>query len=360
MTGRIHDRYLLKLFLRIFFYSVLAFAVIYITVDVFEEIDNFIDHSAGVFLVAKYYFFSLPFILTYIVPLSLLLATIFSMGILGRRNEITAFVASGISLVRVAAPILITAALVSLGSTFFNDTVVSKANIRHKDIMRYEIENGTRSNPMLKENLHYLGDNGYVYLATRYNHRTQSLHEVVVQRFDGSTLVRRVDAKRAVWNGEDWVFYQGFDRVFDGDNESVASFDQLIVPELKEPPELFAKEEVDEENMTAKELWEYVKRVRHSGGNVERYLTDFYFKFSYPLAGAIFVLLGIALASGKRKQSMAAGFGWSLLTAFVYYGVLRVGQTLGYNGVLPPFLAAQLGNIIFLFVGFGLITRANQ
>ena len=213
---------------------------------------------------------------------------------------------------------------------------------------------------MLKENLHYLGRNGYVYLATRYNHRTQSLHEVVVQRFDGSTLVRRVDARRAAFNGEAWVFYQGFDRRFDDDEESVASFDELIIPELTERPELFAKEEVDEENMTAQELWEYAKRVKKSGGDVERYVTDFYFKFSYPLAGVIFVLVGIALASGKRKQSMATGFGWRLLIAFVYYGVLRVGQTLGYNGVLPPFLAAQLGNIIFLFVGFGLVTRANR
>ena len=360
MQLRIHDRYLLKQYIRILFFSILAFVVIYVTVDVFEEIDNFIDHEASIFTVAKYYLFSLPFILTYIIPLSLLLAAIFSMGILGRRNEITAFVASGISLTRVAAPILVTAGLVSLGSVTFNDIVVSKANIKHKEIMHVEIEGNTPSNPMLKDNLHYLGENGYVYLATRYNHRTQSLHEVVVQGFSGSTLVRRLDAKRASWNGEAWVFYQGYDRHFNGEEENVKSFDEFIIPELKERPELFTKEEVDEENMTAEELWAYVKRVRNSGGDIERYLTDFYFKFSYPLAGVIFVVLGIALASGKRKQSMASGFGWSLLIAFVYYGVLRVGQTLGYNGVLPPFLAAQLGNIIFLFVGFGLITRANK
>ena len=60
---------------------------------------------------------------------------------------------------------------------------------------------------------------------------SSTFSEVVVQRFDGSTLVRRVDARRAAFNGEAWVFYQGFDRRFDDDEESVASFDELIIPE---------------------------------------------------------------------------------------------------------------------------------
>jgi lipopolysaccharide export LptBFGC system permease protein LptF len=44
----------------------------------------------------------------------------------------------------------------------------------------------------------------------------------------------------------------------------------------------------------------------------------------------------------------------------MYYGVLRVGQTLGYNGVIPPLLAAQAGNIIFLVIGLVLLVRANR
>jgi lipopolysaccharide export system permease protein len=46
--------------------------------------------------------------------------------------------------------------------------------------------------------------------------------------------------------------------------------------------------------------------------------------------------------------------------AFVYYAFLRVGQTLGHNGVLPPALAAQLGNIVFLIVGILMLKRASR
>ncbi|MEJ2721654.1 MAG: LPS export ABC transporter permease LptG [bacterium] len=360
MTVRIHDRYLLKQFIKIFFFSVLTFTIIYITIDVFEEIDNFIDHNAAIHTIGVYYLFSIPFILTYIIPVSLLLGAIFSMGIMARRNEITALVASGLSLARISAPILITALAVSAASVGFNDYVVTKANRMSNDIKRYDIEGRPRSDPRLKENFHFLGENGFVYLARRYNDDTKTLYDVVVQQFDKNTLLRRVDAKKAMWKNDRWVFQSGFDRVFDADIEQVRAFDRLEIPELQESPDQFAKEEIDQENMNFTELRSYIDKVRRSGGGVEKYLTDLYFKFSYPLAGSIFVLLGVALSSAKRKQSIATGFGLTLLISFLYYGVLRVGQTLGYNGVLPPPLAAELGNLIFLVVGVILITRANR
>ena len=140
MRPRIHDRYLLRQFIRILIYSIAAFTVIYITVDVFEEIDNFIDHEAQLGHIALYYVYSLPFILTYIIPVSLLLGSVFSMGVMARRNELTALIASGVSLVRVAAPIITVAVLMSIASAWFNDVVVADANQHRDDIMEYEIE----------------------------------------------------------------------------------------------------------------------------------------------------------------------------------------------------------------------------
>ena len=360
MGIRLHDRYLLRQFIRIFLFSVLAFTLIYITINVFEEIDNFIDHNAKLAHIVLFYVYTVPFILTYIIPVSLLLGAIFSMGVLARRNEITALVASGVSLVRIAAPIFVAAIIVSVFSTWFNDRVVTQASRLGKDIKNHEIEGKPRSDPSLKENFHYLGEAGSVYLARRYNDITKTLHDVVLQQFDGNTLVRRVDAKSAKWLDGQWVFASGFERVFEGDTERVRAFDELAAPELAERPEDFAKTEVEEENMNFEELKSHIDKVRRSGGTVEKYLTDLYFKFSYPLAGSIFVLLGVALSSAKRKQSIATGFGLTLLIAFVYYGVLRVGQTLGYTGFLPPFIGAELGNIIFFALGVILLGRANR
>jgi lipopolysaccharide export system permease protein len=291
---------------------------------------------------------------------SLLLGTVFSMGIMARRNELTALIASGVSLVRVAAPILVVSILVSLFSAWFNDVVVANANRMKDDIMRYDIEKHTRADPEVKENFRYLGERGFVYLASTYDDRTKSLYDVVVQQFDRNTLLYRIDAKEAAWEDSTWVFYNGFKRTFGEGGEQVERFEAHSVPEMRETPDDFSKEEIDRENMKYAELKRYVEKVRRSGGTVEKYLVDLYFKFSFPLAGSIFVLIGIAFASGKRKQSIASGFGVTLVVSFMYYGVLRVGQTLGHNGVVPPLFAAQLGNVIFLVIGLALLVRANR
>ncbi|MFQ5511747.1 MAG: LPS export ABC transporter permease LptG [Candidatus Krumholzibacteriia bacterium] len=360
MTSRIHDRYLFRQFVRIFLISVLSFTVIYITIDTFEEIDNFIDHDASIVNIVRYYIYSVPFMLTYIIPVSMLLGTIFSVGIMARRNELTAFIASGVSLMRIARPIFVVAVLVTVTTVFFNDLVVTNATRRRKEIKQHDIEGRARSNPFLRENFRYLGENGYVYLAARYNHETRTLFEVVLQQFDGNTLTRRIDARTAKWINGQWVFHSGFERVFESRSETVHAFTRLAMPDIRETPDNFVEKELDPENMNLRELAAYIKKVRKSGGNVERLLTDLYGKFSYPVAGSIFALIGIAFAAGKRKQSIATGFGLTLLISFIYYGVLQVGQTLGYNGRVPPLLAAELGNLLFLIIGTGLLVRANQ
>jgi lipopolysaccharide export system permease protein len=360
MLPRIHDRYLLIRFLKIFAYSVAAFVLVYITVNIFEEIDNFIDHEATIKEIARYYFYSVPFVLTYVVPVSLLLATVFAMGVMGRRNELTALLASGVSIRRVALPLFILALLVSIGSIFFNDSVVSRANRAKSDIKRHDIEGRERVDPDLKTDFTYLGANGFVYLAQTYSHANRALFDVIVQQYDDNTLLRRIDARNARWLNGRWVFVNGYERTFDGREESVERFDSLMVPEITETPDDFAEEEIDQEDMTYRELSRYVQRVERSGGNAEQYKVDLAFKFSGPFAGFIFVLIGVALSAGKRKPSIATGFGLTLMVSFVYYAVLRVGQTLGHNGVMPPVFAAQFGNIIFLMIGLLMLKRVDR
>lgn len=360
MLPRIHDRYLLRSFLRVFAFAVVAFVIIYITVNIFEEIDNFIDHDARLFDIAQYYIYSLPFVLTYVVPVSLLLGTVFAMGVLARRNELTALLASGVSLARVARPIFVVSILVALFSIYFNDHIVSRANRRKADVMRHEIEGRPRPSSDIKTDFRYLGEKGFVYLAGTYDHTTTTLYDVVVQQFENDAVVRRIDAKTASWKGNRWLFAGGYVRTFGAAGENVAAFDTLTIREMRETPDDFAEEEVDEENMNLVELRRFIDKVQRSGGGVEQYMVDLYFKFSFPFAGAIFVLIGVALASGKRKPSIATGFGLTLVVSFMYYAVLRVGQTLGHNGVLPPLLAAQAGNILFLVIGLVMLRRADR
>jgi lipopolysaccharide export system permease protein len=357
---RIHDRYLLRLFLRGLVLGLLVFAVIFIIVDVFEKIDDFLDHDAKLVNVAEFYLYQLPYILLMVLPVAGLLATIFTLGQLTRNSEVTALLSAGQSLLRISAPILVVALLLSLLSLYMSETWVPRANERHDYVERVKIKKQKEDNEMTRRNFHYLCEGGRIVLARKYEVGLETFFDVVVQEFDGNTLVRRIDAKQARWDGRNWVFWNGSIRTFSGDSEYMTPFRDLKIEEIEETPEDFASIEPDPEQMNFLQLLEFVRKVKSSGGEVDKLLVELHLKLSFPFSNFIIVMLGIGLTSGKRRPSLATGFGLTLGVSFAYYGMIRVGQALGHSGAVSPILAAWMGNLLFLAVGIVLLARANR
>lgn len=358
---RIHDRYILTGFLRNVLIGLVAFTVIYVTVDVTEETDNFIDHNAELGTIASYYLFKIPWILILVLPVSVLLATIFTLGKLARDNELTAFITSGTPFIRIAAPLITAAFLISLLSILFGEKIIPGTNRRSDDIMLVEIEKKkARTSYRFKNNLHYQGEGNRIYYADKYDLQLSVLMGVVVQEYEDSKLRRRIDAQKAFWDGAKWVFMKGAVREFLESGERITTFEREPMPELPERPEDLAKEEIEPEEMNYSELKEYIEKVRRGGGPVDKYLVDLYVKFSFPFTSLIFAVIGAALSSARRKPSMATGFGLTLFISFTYYGILRIGQALGHSGVIQPLLGAWMGNIVFFAVGGVLLYRANK
>jgi lipopolysaccharide export LptBFGC system permease protein LptF len=54
------------------------------------------------------------------------------------------------------------------------------------------------------------------------------------------------------------------------------------------------------------------------------------------------------------------GFAISLVISFVFYGLIRAGQSLGQNHKLPPLLAASFAGIIFGLIGLVLLVKAKK
>lgn len=358
---KIHDRYVLGGFWRNFVLGIVAFVVIYVTVDVNEKIDDFYDNKATIGEIGWFYLYQIPWIIVLVLPVSALLSTVFTLGRMARENELTAFVASGTSLVRVSRPILLSALAISLGAMVFGEFVVPFTNRRAERIMAVEIKGRKEKDSYrYRTNLHYQGEGNRTWYAERHDVNVGVLIGVTIHQYDGPRLLRRTDAKKAYWDGARWVFMDGAVREFRDGEETVAPFDRLELPDLPERPEDIAKEEIVPEEMNFLELRRYIARIRRGGGEVDPYLVDLYFKFSFPFTNLIFAVLGVALSSAKRRPSMAAGFGMTLLISFTYYGILRVGQSLGHSGVMEPLLGAWLGNAVFVVIGAALLYRANR
>src|SRR5437870_6171624 len=113
---QILDVYVIRDWLFYLAVMVLAFMGIYIIFDFFQLLGDMVRNHTGVVVVLNYYRFLIPQILFFpVVPLSVLVATLASFGLLARTNQITAIKAAGISLYRSSMPVLVAAALLKIG-----------------------------------------------------------------------------------------------------------------------------------------------------------------------------------------------------------------------------------------------------
>lgn len=357
---RILDRYVLREFVVFTSMGLSALVVIWLVVDIFEKLDTFIDHSAALKHVLLYYAYGLPMVLILVLPTSLLLGCLLALGHLTKSKEIVAMRSAGLSLMRIYTSILFFSIAISVVSFGLGGFAAPHSTSRKQDVWDYEIMNRVRPTVLQRSNVHYLGKAGRVYLIKTYDVKAKKMRDVVVQDFSGGTLVRRIDARQCVWEGDKWLFTAGYVRTFGSEGEEAESFAARSFPEITEVPDDFAKMERTTEEMNILQFARYTKRVAQSGGNTQKLNVEFHTKMAFPFANLIVVLIGASLAGAVHRGGIAIGSGLALTISFLYYGFIRAGEALGNSGTLPAPLAAWIGNAFFLTLGLVLLKRAQR
>jgi lipopolysaccharide export system permease protein len=354
---RIHDRYLARSFAFSLAVALVAFIAIFLVVDLFEKIDTYIDRRATVDAVLRYSALKIPQIVLLVLPVAMLLACLFGVGGIARRNEILPLANAGLSSNRILLPVFLLGLLASGLALAAGEMLLPRANEHLNRVWRERIQRESTSHTDLRTNVHYLGERGRLFLIGRYDARRQAMTDVVIQTFADNTLVERVDARTATWAGSRWVFRDGFLRRFGGGREEASPFDEMTIPALHETPDDFAVPAKEPEEMSLRELRRYVRKSVASGGSAIKEEVQMHLKVSFPVSNLIVVLLGASIAARRRRSGLALSFAVAVGVSFLYYGTIRVGETLGTNDTLPPLFAAWLGNIAFGAAAVGVLMR---
>ena len=357
---RILDRYVLREQLLSLLAALLFFVSVFIIVDVFEKMDNFLDNRVSFGVILTYYAVSIPGIVIQVLPMAMLLSCLLALGQIGRTNELTAMRAAGIGSGRIALPLWGMALLISAGVFVVNEVVLPPLNARRVELYRGAIKRQAVEGAAMRTNLAYLGRDGRTFLIRVYNVHAREMSEVVIQEISKNTLTGRIDAQSARWQNGKWVFRNGFTRRFDKEGEHAAQFEELVIPGLQETPDDFAKAEEDPHALSYWELQDYIERLHQSGSRVQKHVVELYLKVAFPLTNLIVVVIGTALALRVRRGGLAISFGLSIFISFIYYAFIRTGQALGHNGSIPPFLAAWMGNFVFGALAVELFRRARR
>jgi lipopolysaccharide export system permease protein len=354
MIPRILYGYLLREFLKVFAATLAGLLVVCLVGDAAERLNEFIDASAPVRLILLFYLYQIPYYLIYILPATSLIATLFTLGQLGRHNELTAMLSSGVSLGRIFAPLFVAIFLVSAASFFIDEAVVPAANDRKTDIIEYQISRRARPGVEIRQGMDYQGELGRRWVAALLNFRTSTLDQVKLLQFSGPPekpkVEFRVDAERAHWRADSgWVFLDGTLREFtgQGQREWAIRFVSLNMPRLTEKPQDFMIETKDAQQMNYRELQASIERKRRNGIQITRDEVELWLKISMPLSSFIIVLFGAPLAVYRRNLGPGIGMALGLVVYMVFMGSFLVTRTMGYNGMISPFAAAWTSNLVF-------------
>ena len=358
------DRYIVRQFLVTMLFALVAVLIVFIVIDVMEKLDNFVDRQATWAVILQYYLYFMPEIIKLIIPVAILLASLFVTARMSTQNELGAMKSGGISLYRTMVPFVAVAILISAASIYFNGWIVPQANKAKFTIERVylhkDIVSASGANIFVQDSPTRIIAMGY------FDDSRNIASRVSMQDFsplDHTKMVERVDAITMQWDttARMWIFTNGVRRWFDErGNERMESFGTEAAGLLRFTPDDLRKKAEKPDEMDYYTLREFIANQQRAGQDVSRWQVDFYSKVSFPFASVIVVLFGVPFASVKRRGGVGVQLGISLLVCFIYLIFMKVSQVFGYNGDVHPLLTAWLANIIFLAAASWVIVRVQK
>lgn len=366
---KILDKYILSHFIRNFLFGIFCFIIIFILVDMFENLDKFIDKGLNFPLIVTYYIYFIPEILKLLIPVGMLLATLFTVSKFGKYSELTAINAAGISTMRFSIPMLVFGVIVTIFSLYFNGWVVPRSNSAKFNFERKYLDKNKIAGVI--QNLHVQDSENSIITISIYNEKEKSGRNASIQIFNNinnSILDSRYDINNMKWDSlqSDWMLLGVTKRIFDStSSENFEYFDTLYttnLPGIKKiylSPVQITNKQLKPDELLLEDQKALIESLEESGQNVSKVKVDYYSKISFPFASIIIILFGLSISVSNRKSGAALQFGFSILIAFVYLGFIKVSQTLGYNGEINPILTAWLANILFLLLAIINLLRKN-
>ncbi len=350
LTLGVLDRYLLRQCLGFFFLVLIAVSALWIAVNLSENLEDIRRNSVPLVVVVSYYGFSLPQILHDMLPLAFLIAFLATATVLERHNETTAFKAAGISLSRVALPLLLLGLLTGVGLFLMDDQVTQRAE-RSKQQLEDVIKGRkvARSYRATDRPFVFLPDGRTLVNFLEFDPDTNTLIRPSVFVFDARFNLRaRYMAKRATFAKGRWVAEGAWSRTFMADSmpKFVRDTGPVDLP-LTVTPDYFGREYRRPEQMSIAELENYIATMRAAGYRVDRLVVQLHQKLAYPLSVVLLAWLSLPFAFRAGRRGAIGGVALALVLGMAYFGLMVFVTRLGEAAILPPALASWTPTVVF-------------
>ncbi len=355
------DRYLLREYVKFLGVGLAICAVLFVVVDLLQTLDRFLRVKPSLVYILLHFVYRLPGALYDGLPIVVLMATVFLFLSLTRAHELDALKAAGVSLYRVSVPVLLFAALLSLGAGLFQETALPVINAWADEVDRVKIRGSLPRHLQKRNQLWYRSSETRFWRMELLDPVDRSIDGLLVLEVDANfQLVSRLDARKARFTTAGWDLSGGFVRqVVTGSKMESRAFDRLTI-RMPEHIEDFTNVQKSPSIMSFRELRAYVVKLQETGHRAGKYIVELYSKLSFPLIHLIMALVAIPFALiSPRSGGRALGIAIAILISVGYWLVHYMALAFAKADLLPPFLAAWTANIVFAGLGTALFLRAR-
>ncbi len=355
---RLLDRYVIRNFLQAYLYCIAGFISIWLIFDISDNISTLLDERVGLVLAVQYYITQIPQVFIILLPVSLLLALLFSLGRMSRANEIVSMLTAGVSIPRVLLP-LIGMGLLTVGAAMaLNYSLAPHAELARKTFFS---ETRSHSESLIEGQIFRNRSDARTWFIQNFRLASSTFNNVqVLQQDEHDNIVTNYLAKRAFYHPETktWELEQIKVVHYDPAGNII---DAQIYPSLKidnwsETPFRLGSANVRAEFLSLPELREYLRfNSDFPATLLAPFRTHFQYRLALPWTCLVVVCIAAPLGIGYSRRGILSSVAAAVILVFSMNFLTHFFLALGEGDRIVPWVAAWTPNLLFAAIGLYLL-----
>lgn len=364
-------RYLLRSFLLPFTYLVIGLLAIWLLADLANYLNDFIEAKVPLRGITMLYWRQLPFVLVLIVPVSVMLALLYSVIRLSQANELQAMSGSGVSYARILLPFVVVGLLATATVGILNYQLAPEAE-GAKGRLVAELTGSRDGDGKLKvDKFEYATGHLYAnrrdarlwYVQRLSKRASEPFRGVQVTQQDAAgNVIAKFDAPSALYDATSRTWKLERPRIvrFNEGGELIGERfpPEEIVRDWSETPAQIAAATLQAQFLGVPELRRYLSINAEDGdAQLAPFRTQLWHRFSFPLVCLALVLVAAPLSMSHARRGVIAGVAGAILILFAFIFFNQLFLALGQGNRLPPFWAAWTPMLTLFLIGFVILRR---
>ncbi len=380
---RLLDRQIVRELIGPFLFGVTAFSSVFFAGTYLLNLTRWLMDGMPILIVAQLVLLYLPPIIVYTLPMSTLLAVLLGMTRLSGDSEVVALFAGGVSLYRIALPITIFGALVSMFTLVLTEYVAPWSSARNNYLQAVVLKKTLPTDQPFS--IYDNGTNSQIRVAGGVDPVTGDLRRVTIVQFVGDKPSMMLYGKRAQWSGltdkkkpYEWKLYDGFVQVLGNEHGTASESREAILEfhetnahpfEMQKKPEdiLISQKITDLRNADQLSFRQLITLVSELKRNPDRKPEEVrqvevakWNKLAVPLSSLIFAMLAAPMGIRRQRSSSSVGLGLSVFLIFMYWMVWNYSTSLAIAGNIDPIIGAFMADVLGVAAAILLLRRAAK